>query len=590
MSWQGRTGLALVYGAVLLVPLAWVAVHAVDGDAGTVFERATEQADLAGELANSILLGLLTTVFAVAIGLPLAILLHTRAFPGRAALSSVAFLPLLIPPHIHTIAWTRIIGDKGWFTVWLQQTFDYTLKIRLPIGDPGTDALLGHLFPGPAWIMACAYFPLIVLAVGAGLRSLDRDGLEAARLLGGGRAALFRVVIPQIAPRLLAGAAFVFILALTTYPVVRLLDTPTLVHRVFGIMSQAHGNLAAASIVGLPLVGIAAVVIVGLGRIEATSGAQQKAGSGAATTRAGVGTLVIVLAILLLTSGLAIGSLVTVAGPLNLSGQGEPDHYQSVFPRVEKAFAESLLMTTTAVVALLLLSWPLGRALSRTRGVGGETAGLGALAFPPEVVGVAILLLWTEASAERVPAWFIGACAALIALPALLGRSLKRGGPAFLALAGCIFAFGMFLIESGVAESVQKTGYTMVIIAYLARFLPFTVRMFKAGFQALDQEEEDAARLCGHGLASRTVFVLAPRMGGVIASAAVMAYVLCFTELPATLHTIRPGWQSIQMRIFNMVHFQRIEEVCALCVLVVLMAALPVLVLHVLTHQKQEVL
>jgi len=372
--------------------------------------------------------------------------------------------------------------------------------------------------------------------------------------------------------------------------VVSLLDTPTLVQRVFSIMSQAHGSLAAACLVGLPLVGVAAVVIVGLGRIESASGVRQSAGAAPTAARRGLGTAVLVVAVLTLTSGLPLGSLVEVAGPLNLSGEGAPDYYQQVFPRVDQAFFESLLMTTTGVVALLLLSWPIGRVLARSRGVGAETVSLGALAFPPEILGVALLLLWSEASAQNLPVWFIGGCAITLALPVLSRRPSTATLAAFLALAGAVFAIGMFLVDSGLAESVQKTGYTMVIIAYLARFLPFTVRMFRSGFQALDGEEEEAARLCGHGLVSRTLFVLAPRMGGVIAAAAVMGYVLCFTELPATLHTIRPGWQSIQMRIFNMVHFQQIEEVCALCVLVVLMAALPVVLLHVLVHKRQEIL
>ncbi|NRA96754.1 MAG: ABC transporter permease subunit, partial [Planctomycetes bacterium] len=289
MSWQGRTGLALVYGAVLLAPLAWVLVTALEPEAGEAFSRATGRADLAGELATSIFLALLTTLFAVLIGLPLALLLNLRMFPCRGVVGSLYFLPLLIPPHIHTIAWTRVIGDKGWLRLWLEEMWGWSFDVRAAIGDPGTEAFLGHLYPGPAWIMACAYFPLVVLAVGAGLRSLDGEGIDAARLLGGRRAALRQVILPQVAPRLLAGAAFVFILALTTYPVVSLLDTPTLVHRVFSVMSQAHGNLAAASMVGLPLVIVAGAVIFGLGRIESRTGFRQRAGVAPAQRRAGVG-------------------------------------------------------------------------------------------------------------------------------------------------------------------------------------------------------------------------------------------------------------------------------------------------------------
>lgn len=590
MSWQGRSGLALVYGAVLLAPLAWVLLTALEPEAGEVFARATGRADLAGELATSIFLALLTTLFAVMLGLPLALLLNLRSFPGRGLVGSLYFLPLLIPPHIHTIAWTRVIGDKGWLKLWLDEKFGWSPDVRAALGDPGADALLGHLYPGPAWIMACAYFPLVVLAVSSGLRSLDAEGVDAARLLGGRRAALRQVILPQVAPRLLAGAAFVFILSLTTYPVVSLLDTPTLVHRVFSVMSQAHGNLAAASMVGLPLVLVAAAVIVGLGRIESRTGIRQRVGVAPARHRSGIGTLVAVVLLLALSAGVPLGSLVYVAGPLNLSGSGEPDYYQQVFPRVDQAFVESLLISGTAVAVLLLLSWPLGRALSRARGTLVESASLGALAFPPEILGVALLLLWSEAAAGLIPVWFTALVALVVALPALFRKPWRESLPSYAALAGCLFALGMLVVDSGLAETVQKRGFTLIVIAYLARFLPFTVRMFRAGFQALEREEEDAARLCGHGPVSRAIHVVGPRMAGAIAGAAVMAYVLCFTELPATLHTIRPGWQSIQMRIFNMVHYQQIEEVCALCVMVVVMATLPVVILATLVRRRWDIL
>ena len=141
MTWRGRTAFVLVYGVILVLPMTWLLVTAADSGAWQVFQRATERADLAGELANSIFLALLTTGFGVLLGLPLALLLNLRSFPGRRFLGAIFFLPLLVPPHIHTIAWTRVIGDKGWLTGWLAAEHDYVLNVRAPLGDPGADAL-----------------------------------------------------------------------------------------------------------------------------------------------------------------------------------------------------------------------------------------------------------------------------------------------------------------------------------------------------------------------------------------------------------------------------------------------------------------
>jgi iron(III) transport system permease protein len=116
------------------------------------------------------------------------------------------------------------------------------------------------------------------------------------------------------------------------------------------------------------------------------------------------------------------------------------------------------------------------------------------------------------------------------------------------------------------------------------------VRLFKNGFQALDPDEENAARLCGHGWLARTLFVELPRMGGVLVAAGVVAYVLCFTELAATLMVIPEGSQSVQIRVFNMIHYRAVGEVAALCVLVTLLAALPVIFLALIGRKRVDVL
>ena len=573
-----------------MIPVAWVLLHAQDPAARDQIARAFERTDIAGLLANSIFLALLTAVFAIALGLPLALLLNLCDFPGRGWIGRIYFLPLVIPPHIHTIAWARVVGDRGWLTGWLDQAFDYQLDVRAPMGDPDLDAILGHLYPGPAWVMACAYFPLVTLAVGAGLRGIDARGVESARLLGSRSAVLWKVIVPQIVPRLFAGTAFVFLLALATYPVVSLLDTPVLIQKVFFTLAQAHGDEAAAAVIGLPLVGVALLVIGVLGRIEADVDTRQTGIHPLRPSGSQIWAVFAVLIIFALASGTPLGSLLWEAGPLNLSGDGRLDNYQSVVDRVDEAFLDSMVLAAAGVCALLVLSWPLGRLLARGRGMLLETVGLGTLAFPPEIIGVALLLFWSQLAGHEIPFPFLVAAGLLIAAPVILRARRKEALVAGAALAGMVVCGWMFLETSGLAAAVQKRGIWLVVLAYLARFLPFTVRMFRNGFRSLDPDEEDAARILGHGWFSRAVNVQAPRLSGVVMSVVVLSWVLCFTELPATLLTLRPGWQSVQVRIFNMVHYQSIGEVAALCVLVVILTSLPVVILSMFARRTGKVL
>jgi ABC-type Fe3+ transport system permease subunit len=50
------------------------------------------------------------------------------------------------------------------------------------------------------------------------------------------------------------------------------------------------------------------------------------------------------------------------------------------------------------------------------------------------------------------------------------------------------------------------------------------------------------------------------------------------------------GRQSVQIRIFNMIHYRAVGEVAALCVIVIVLAALPVVLFAILGRRKVDVL
>jgi ABC-type Fe3+ transport system permease subunit len=227
----------------------------------------------------------------------------------------------------------------------------------------------------------------------------------------------------------------------------------------------------------------------------------------------------------------------------------------------------------------------------RTRWI--ELLGISTLALPPVVVGVALVLFWNAAAGDRLGWSFAAASvAAISAFGAWRGRPFRPLpflGRA-LVIAAVVTAVGGALKLLGADAWIVGAGIPLVVLALVARFVPFTVRLFRNGFLALDPEEEEAARLCGHRRLSRMLRVELPRMRGVVGGAAVMAYVLCFTELAATLMVLPAGWQSVQARIFNMVHYRSVGEVAALCVMVVAMAALPVILAGILSRRRWEVL
>jgi iron(III) transport system permease protein len=480
-------------------------------------------------LLNSLLLAALTTAFAFLLGAPLAALLAFREFRGRGLLTMIAVVPLLVPQHIQAIGWMRMLGRQGVITAWLAER-GVAFDVRAPF--------LGVLYPGPAWMLACAFFPLITFSLLAGFRSLDRGALEAARQVAGPRAAFFRIAAPQAAPSILAGAFLVFVLAVCAYPVPSLLDTPVLIQRVFFTFSQR--DQVEGALLALPLVVTSLVLMLLVRDADRLFPPVSQAAERGVRARGGAGWAALAAVPVLLAAATPIWGLVAKIVEDRQLRPGTPSPFLTVFDRVRPAFGHSLLFTGLGVAALLAAAWPVAHRLARRPSPVLENLLFATLALPPLVLGVGVVLAWKNVA--RVP--------------------------------------GLKLVYEGVA---------LVVLAYVGRFLPVVVRVLRNGFGAIDPDAENAARLLGHGGASRALRILLPLQLPAIGAAALLAYVLCLTELDATIVTYPPGWETVQVRIFNMVHYFRDEEVAALCLLAIFLALVPVAVFVLLRPRGRAV-
>lgn len=165
--------------------------------------------------ANSLLLGLLTTLLSLLLGYPLAFYLARH--PRRDLLLFLLLLPFLTNFLIRVYAWLVLLQREGLL-----------------------NALLGALGLGPfsfypsffAVLLATVYtfLPFFVLPLYAAVERLDWQLLEAAYDLGARPVqAFFQAVLPQTYPGLFAGSVLVFIPAMGTFVVADLLGAGRIV-------------------------------------------------------------------------------------------------------------------------------------------------------------------------------------------------------------------------------------------------------------------------------------------------------------------------------------------------------------------------
>jgi iron(III) transport system permease protein len=575
MSWIARQSLALVLALLVLQPLLVLA----ERGAGVLLDGTMDQvlsgAQVGILFANAIFLALLTTLFAAVLAIGVVMALGLYRVRGEGLWTALLLTPLIIPPHIHTIAWTRVLGDKGWLSLWLAEQ-GMPMNVRLPLA---TDGLLAHIYPGPAWVMACSFFPLIALPMIMTLRRLDQESFAALSLSIPQRRALFIRAKVEARPAFFTGLIAVFALALVTYPVVSLLDTPVLVQKVYFVFSQV--DQAAGAVLALPLVLMAVLATFALTRAEQSlmAGLRGKARPRDAASPSAIALLVTVLVV---TSGVPLVSLLREAGPLAIAGG--TDNYQSVFARTAEAFCDTGALLLWAMPPLLLLSVLAARWMARGRVGGLDAVATLPLALPPVVVGVALLLNVAAMDSGRAAlcALLAGAVAGLVSVGSMRERFLS----AFVvALAATALHWGLGV--SGLARVILTEGPTLPVLGWLALYLPLCARLMRVAYQSVDRDGMDAARLSGANSLTRFRVAEWPAVRGTLAAVAILGFILCMTELSATLLLLRPGWQFLQVRIFNMVHYQSAGEVAALCVLVLVATLLPVMVWRLLAKGQR---
>ena len=150
-------------------------------------------------IALSLKVALTAVLFSLPLGIATAWLLARRTFPGRAFLSGLVHLPLVLPPVVTGYALLLLFGRNGPIGAWLEP-----LGIRFAFDWTGAALAAG--------VMG---FPLMVRSVHLAFDMAD-PGLErAAETLGASPLIRFATVsLPLALPGVIAGAVLAFAKAL----------------------------------------------------------------------------------------------------------------------------------------------------------------------------------------------------------------------------------------------------------------------------------------------------------------------------------------------------------------------------------------
>lgn len=202
----------LVWMAVfIVVPLLMVAYFAFAGDGGFTMQYITEVGKYSGIFIKSIVLAAIATVICLLISYPVAMILAGMKRSAQGTMVMIVMLPMWMNFLLRTYSWMTILGNNGILN---------TLLGYLGIGPFKMLNTQGAVVLG----MVYNYIPYMILPLYSVMVKIDKSVKEAAQDLGcNGIKTLQKVILPLSMPGIISGITMVFVPAISTFIISRML-------------------------------------------------------------------------------------------------------------------------------------------------------------------------------------------------------------------------------------------------------------------------------------------------------------------------------------------------------------------------------
>jgi sulfate/thiosulfate transport system permease protein len=242
----GRGLVTLYLSVIVLIPIAAVASKAFSDGLDAFWQQVTTP-----EAKSALELTLISSLIVVAInsvaGTVIAWVLVRDSFPGKRIVNSLIDLPFALPTIVASLVLLTLYGTDS--------------PIGIHLAFTRASVVLALLF---------VTLPFVIRAVQPVLLELDRDMEEAAASLGARPLSIFRrIILPNLTPAILAGAALAFARAIGEFGSLVLLTGSAPFHTeaasVFIFNQIQSDNPVGAASVSVMLLLIALLVLLLIG-------------------------------------------------------------------------------------------------------------------------------------------------------------------------------------------------------------------------------------------------------------------------------------------------------------------------------------
>ena len=203
----------LVWMAVfIVVPLLMVAYFAFTDEKGHfTLDYIANVGQYTNIFVRSIWLAIIATVVCLVLAYPVSFILSRMKKHHQGTMLMIVMLPMWMNFLLRTYAWMTLLGNNGIINNLLGMIGIGPLKL---INTEGA-VVLGMVYN---------YLPFMILPLYSVMVKIDKSLIEAASDLGCNQVStLFRVVVPLSVPGIMSGVTMVFVPAISTFIISRML-------------------------------------------------------------------------------------------------------------------------------------------------------------------------------------------------------------------------------------------------------------------------------------------------------------------------------------------------------------------------------
>jgi iron(III) transport system permease protein len=449
--------------------------------------------------------------------------------PFKKQFRSIFFLPYVIPPYVGAIAWILLITpDVG-----------YINQILIK--------LLGFSAPGPfniyttvglVWVMTLFYYPLAFLNITSALEQMDNTLEEAARISGANPLRVFRdITLPLVSPSFFAGGLLVFAASASAFGIPAMIGMPS---RIYVLSTQVMSYVYMGTSSGMREATALSTVLMVIAVVTMTSGnwllsKRKYTIIGGKSSRVlpvslgkmkpvavGFASFMAFMLVFLPIGAILLTSFVNIFGQPIQANNLTLNHYKYIlsFKMAREAFQNSLLLGAVAATFALILASLIAYFRIKVRNKLGDLSDLVA----------------------TVP----------------------------YATPGTVIALALIIAFSGKYGLSMYNTFAILIVAYLVKYLAFSVRTVSGSLEQVDLSLEEAAQISGAGWLQSFKDIVLPLIRPGLIAAWFLVFMTTFYELTMTILLYGPKTHNLGVVLYELQTYSNQQAASVLSVLILI--------------------